>query len=128
MTEEEFISSPPYRLVERFLKRKHPWIKEIVPSPYWNNYDHVRFIDLLIDPKELSDIFGIDLARWAKRSKYEAPYFSLFFEVEDGPLRDKINEFQTDLERSIKKILKSVALPEEYRSDKVITVGSYRSI
>jgi hypothetical protein len=127
MTEEEFISSLPYRLVERFLKRKHPWIKGISPTPsYWNNYDHVRFINIIVDPKELSNTFGLDLAIWAKRGEYQAPYISLFFE--GGPPMKEIADFQTELERSVKKIQKSVALPEEYKSDKVIVVGAYDSI
>jgi hypothetical protein len=126
MTEEQFISSLPYRLVERYLKRKYPWIKEIVPSPYWNNYEMVRFIDVIIDPKELSNIFGLDLAIWVRRGEYEAPYVSLFFE--NGPEMKEIAEFQTELEKSIKKIQKSVALPDDYKSDKIIVAGTYRSI
>ncbi len=126
MTEEEFISSLPYRLVERFLKRKYPWIKGVVPTPYWDNYGHVRFIDLLIDPKELSDTFGLDLARWVMRGDYQAPYISLF--LEDGAKSKEIADFQVDLEKSVKKIQKSVVLPEEYKSDKIIVVGAYRSI
>ncbi len=126
MTEEEFISSLPYRLVERFLKRKYPWIKGVVPTPYWDNYDHVRFIDILINPKEMSNTFGLDLAIWAKRGEYQVPYLSLF--LDDGPKSKEIADFQVDLEKSVKKIQKSVALPEEYKSDKIIVVGSYRSI
>ena len=126
MTEEEFISSLPYRLVERFLKRKYHWIKGIVPSSYWNNYEMVRFVDIVIDPKELSKIFGLDLARWVKRGEYHGPYISLFFE--DGPEMKEIADFQMELESSIKKIQRSVALPDDYRSDKIIVGGTYRSI
>ena len=126
MTEEQFISSLPYRLVERFLKRKYPWIKRIVPSSYWNDYEMVRFIDIIIDPKELSNIFGLDLARWVRRGEYHGPYISLFFE--GGPEMKEIAEFQTELEQSIKKIQRSVALPDDYKSDKIIVGGTYRSI
>jgi hypothetical protein len=136
MTEEQFIQTPQYKLVQRFLKVKYPWIKSITPSNKFDEYTLVRFVDVIINLKTLMDTYDLDLSTWAKpeyidRLKlsniYYTPYLSQLFDIDRTDDDNVMSKLQKQLEGDVKKLVRSSALPEEFKSDKNVTVLGFIS-
>ena len=143
MTEEEFIQSPLYRLIQKYLVKKYPWIKGITPYKEFDKFDTLHFIDAIIDIDKLIEVVGSKF-RWSTTSKFRwsttpstikllglnpignTPFLRLLVTREGNEEQiAKLDEIQKIVEEDVKKLQRSMVVPEEYKSGKAIRLNGY---
>jgi hypothetical protein len=135
MTEEEFIQSPLYRLIQKYLVKKYPWIKGITPYKEFDKFDTLHFIDAIIDIDKLIEVVGSKF-RWSTTPSTikllglnpigNTPYLRLLVTREGNEEQiAKLDEIQKIVEEDVKKLQRSMLVPEEYKTGKAIRLNGY---
>jgi hypothetical protein len=135
MTEEEFIQSPLYRLIQKYLVKKYPWIKGITPYKEFDKFDTLHFIDAIIDIDKLIEVVGSKF-RWSTSPSTikllglntigNTPYLRLLVTREGNEEQiAKLDEIQKIVEEDVKKLQRSMLVPEEYKTGKAIRLNGY---
>ena len=135
MTEEEFIQSPLYRLIQKYLVKKYPWIKGITPYKEFDKFDTLHFIDAIIDIDKLIEVVGSKF-RWSTSPSTikllglnpigNTPYLRLLVTREGNEEQiAKLDEIQRIVEEDVKKLQRSMLVPEEYKTGKAIRLNGY---
>lgn len=140
MTREELNNNYEFKVVQRALKQDFPFIKEIkVSDEALTKYKNNLYIDLVIDPYMIGHMYGLSVwtpvTRDLKEGRnYWAPYLSTFFSLDDGrhsKVEDtkEIMSTTRPISKAISKIIEGIHisrnLPNEYKLDKNIGVGSF---
>lgn len=140
MTREELNNNYEFKVVQRALKQDFPFIKEIkVSDEALTKYKNNLYIDLVIDPYMIGHMYGLSVwtpvTRDLKEGRnYWAPYLSTFFSLDDGrhsKVEDtkEIMSTTRPISKAISKIIEGIhisrSLPNEYKLDKNIGVGSF---
>ena len=130
MTEQELYDNYTFKVVKRALMREFPFIKNVyVKDPdSIDKYKSFIFLDVDINPYELSHMYGLKVDpitnKYLRRGEpYWAPYLSMFIKsgVEDTyPIKKAINDL-------VYSIQKSPAIPEEFKLDRELDIGSYHA-
>jgi len=130
MTEQELYDNYTFKVVKRALMREFPFIKNVyVRDPdSIDKYKSFIFLDVDINPYELSHQYGLKVDpithKYLRRGEpYWAPYLSMFIKsgVEDTyPIKKAINDL-------VYSIQKSTAIPQEFRLDRELDIGSYHA-
>ena len=130
MTEQELYDNYTFKVVKRALMREFPFIKNVyVKDPdSIDKYKSFIFLDVDINPYELSHQYGLKVDRitdkYLRRGEPQwAPYLSLFVSggVEDTyPIKQAINDL-------VHGIQKSPAIPQEFKLDRELDIGSYHA-
>ena len=69
MTVEEVKDNYTYKIVRKVLMREYPWIKDVqVDVPGLEKFDYALFLDVYINPYELGEERGYNVARWIEAS------------------------------------------------------------
>jgi len=135
MTEEEFIQSPLYRLIQKYLVKKYPWIKGITPYKNFDQFNTLHFIDAVIDIDKLIELVGSKF-KWSTTPSTikllglnpigNTPFLRLLV-VRDGNEEQisKLDEIQRIVEEDVKKLQRSMLVPEEYKTGKAIRLNGY---
>ena len=134
MTEEEFIQSPLYRLVQKYLVKKYPWIKGIAPHRNFDQYT-LHFIDAIIDLDKLIELVGSKF-KWSTTPSTikllglnpigNTPYLRLLVTREGNEEQvAKLDEIEDIVEQDVKKLQRSMLVPEEYKTGKAIRLNGY---
>ena len=135
MTEEEFIQSPLYRLIQKYLVKKYPWIKGITPYKEFDKFDTLHFIDAIIDIDKLIEVVGSKF-RWSTSPSTikllglntigNTPFLRLLVTREGNEEQiAKLDEIQKIVEEDVKKLQRSMLVPEEYKTGKAIRLNGY---
>ena len=130
MTEQELYDNYTFKVVKRALMREFPFIKNVyVKDPdSIDKYKSFIFLDVDINPYELSHQYGLKVDpithKYLRRGEpYWAPYLSMFIKsgVEDTyPIKKAINDL-------VYSIQKSPAIPQEFKLDRELDIGSYHA-
>ena len=127
MTKEELENNYEYKITKRAMMREFPFIKDIYAKDDEdiNKWKYAIYLELVIDPYILGQIYGIPVwdivTRSLKRGEdYWAPFLGTFFR--DRDVTDTINR---DLETLMNGIHKSKALPDELKLPKQLEVGTF---
>jgi len=129
MTEEEIKDNYTYKIIRKVLMREFPWIKDVqLDVPGLEKFDYVLFLDVYIDPYELGEERGFNVARWIEsyiRNK-EDYYTSLITMYFDGST-DEMREVTQEVNDTISATQNSPAIPQDLRlpEKKRFMVGSY---
>jgi hypothetical protein len=129
LTYEELLDNYEFKVGRRILIREYPWIKDvIVKEPDEVNKYNLIFIDVLIDPFELSQEKGWRLARYIVSSTergdyFWSPYLTTFFRG----IGDEAREMVQGMEKTLEDLHKSPAIPQEMRLPgyRKLNIGSW---
>ena len=127
MTKEELENNYEYKITKRALMREFPFIKDIYAKDDddINKWKYSIYLELVIDPYILGQIYGIPVWNLVTRSlqrgePYWAPYLGTFFTD-----RDVTDTIDKDMGDTILAIHKSKALPDELKLDRKLEVGTF---
>lgn len=138
VTKEEVENSYEFKLIKKILKREFPWIIDVlVPSDEEINNYALIFVNILIDPYMLQRETGWPLNSYMKfyfgtentflhthePYAYSTSYLTTMYDVP----REDSNYIQEDIEKTMKQIAKSPAIPEDLKlgKDRQFVVGSW---
>ena len=135
MTEEEFIQSPLYRLIQKYLVKKYPWIKGITPYKNFDQFNTLHFIDAVIDIDKLIELVGSKF-KWSTTPSTikllglnpigNTPYLRLLVTREGNEEQvAKLDGIEDIVEQDVKKLQRSMLVPEEYKTGKAIRLNGY---
>ena len=129
MTQEELENNYTYKIIRKVLMREYPWIKDVqLDVPGLEKFEYALFLDIYINPYELGEERGYNVARWiesAIRNK-EDYYTSVITMYFDGS-SEEMRAITTEVNDTITSTQNSPAIPVDLRlpSDKRFMVGSY---
>ena len=129
MTAQEIENNYTYKIVRKVLMREFPWIKDVqLDIPGLEKFEYVIFLDLYINPYELGEERGYNVARWiesAIRNK-EDYYTSVITMYFDGS-SDEMRAITQEVNDTIEATQLSPAIPQDMRLpvNKRFKVGSY---
>ena len=129
MTQEELENNYTYKIIRKVLMREYPWIKDVqLDVPGLEKFEYALFLDIFINPYELGEERGYNVARWiesAIRNK-EDYYTSVITMYFDGS-SEEMRAITTEVNDTITATQNSPAIPPDLRlpSDKRFMVGSY---
>lgn len=128
MTPEQLRDNYEYKVIKKILLREFKWIKDISFKDNEINDYNLIFIDLYINPFELSDETGWAIARWTlndieKGEQYYSPYLSSLMKV----AYEDAKEITMPIEKTIESVHKSAAIPKELRlpGARKLAIGSF---
>jgi hypothetical protein len=135
VTKDEVESSYEYKLIKRILKREYPWIIDIrVPSDEEINQYNLIFLDVFVDPFILQKQTGWPMVSYLRYyldkrlghhlpNTYETSYLATMFNVD----REQTQDIQADVEKTMKSVSTSNAIPEDLkiRKGRSFVVGSW---
>ena len=138
VTKEEVQNSYEFKLTKKIVLREFPWIKDIVlPSDEEINKYGLIFCSIYFDPIELQKITGWPFASYMKYYftkdmypdkpyNYISSYLSTIYNVE----RDETAPIQDDIEKTMKQVAKSPAIPSDLKlgKDRSFSVGDLATI
>ena len=129
MTQEELENNYTYKIIRKVLMREYPWIKDVqLDVPGLEKFEYALFLDIYINPYELGEERGYNVARWiesAIRNK-EDYYTSVITMYFDGS-SEEMRAITQEVNDTITATQNSPAIPPDLRlpSDKRFMVGSY---
>ena len=129
MTYEELIDNYEFKVGRRILIREYPWIKDVVlKDPEDVNKYNLIFVDVIINPFELSQEKGWRLASYVVRSiergdNFWSPYLTTYFTDIGEEGRDMVRR----MEKTLEDLHRSPAIPQEMRlpGHRKLNIGSW---
>ena len=138
VTKEEVENSYEFKLIKKILKREFPWIIDVLlPSDEEINNYALIFVNIIIDPYKLQREVGWPFNSYMKfylegnnnfitthePYAYNTAYLTTIYDVP----REDSNYIQEDIEKTMKQIAKSPAIPEDLKlgKDRQFVVGSW---
>lgn len=137
-TMEQIEQSYVFKIVKRILKKQYKWIKDVeLDKEDFDNYKYNIFLNLTIDPYELGEEKGWEVARWVTNEPnssgesvyrhYESSALGMFFKGRDP----NYSQTTDDIQDYIYDIVKSPAIPDDLRLPKpkdTFMIGNYISV
>ena len=129
MTQEEVENNYTYKIIRKVLMREYPWIKDVqLDVPGLEKFEYALFLDIYINPYELGEERGYNVARWIEASirNKEDYYTSVITMYFDGS-SEEMRAITQEVNDTIPATQNSPAIPVDLRlpSDKRFMVGSY---
>ena len=129
MTYEELIDNYEFKVGRRILIREYPWIKDVVlKHPDEVNKYNLIFVDVIINPFELSQEKGWRLASFVVRSIERGDYFwSPYLTTYFTNVGDEVRDMVQGMEQTLENLHKSPAIPQEMRlpGHRKLNIGSW---
>ena len=133
-TKEEVEKSPMFKIIKRAIMMKYPWIKDIYAGDEedMKKYSSMLFLDADIDAKQLADEKGWTMEAWVdpdiqrriyNRDNFNTVYLSVLF---TKPSDEEARELQNDIDREMKRIQKSDAIPSDIKIGKTLGLSVFR--
>ena len=125
MTKEQIESTYEFTVAQRMLKREFPFIKKIVLTDDWSDYQSLYFIDTIIDVDKLSSMYNVK----DNKSKYytvgDAAYLSSLLRTYDNDSKEVLSNIEDKVKDILDKLHKSGALTPEMRLDRKISPSGW---
>jgi len=128
-TQEEIYNNYEFKVVKRALMNQFPWIKDITVDQEQLDRYNIVFLNFDIDVTMLGEEYEWTLTPWVLRAskenkRYHGMYLGLFFQSVGY---DETKHIIEDIEKTIKDINKSPALPSELKmkGDRRFSVGDF---
>ena len=129
MTAQEIENNYTYKIVRKVLMREFPWIKDVqIDIPGLEKFEYALFLDIYINPYELGEERGYNVASWIEKSirnkeDYYTTVITMYFDGSSPEMRAITQEVNDTIEAT----QKSPAIPPELRlpENKRFMVGSY---
>lgn len=133
ITYEEFLDNYEFKVAKRILLREYPWIKDVrYIHPDDINKWNLIFVDIFINPFELSELKGWTVANYVTSSvergeEFWSPYLTTFFTKSIG---EEGREMVTEMEKTLEDIHKSSAIPQEMKlpGHRKLNIGSWHTV
>jgi hypothetical protein len=128
MTQQEIENNFTYKIVRKVLMREYPWIKDVrLDIEGLEKYTNVIFIEIFIDPYQMTNMYGWDVPRWIETSIREGePYMSTVLSLFVKQSSEEVKWLRDEIEQTIYHTQNSPAIPQDMRLEKPITIGYYR--
>lgn len=133
MTKEELYNNYQFKVSKRIIMNEFPFVKDIVvmDEEYINRYRYNLYVDLIIDPYLMADMYGLTV--WSaviRAHKRGEPYWStalsVFIDEEDRI--ERVSPIIRRIEQIFDSVKNSEALPNELKLyGKSINPSSYWS-
>ena len=129
MTQEEVENNYTYKIIRKVLMREYPWIKDVqLDIPGLEKFEYAIFLDVYINPYELGEERGYNVARWIEQSirNKEDYYTSVITMYFDGS-SEEMRAITTEVNDTISATQNSPAIPVDLRlpENRRFMVGSY---
>ena len=129
MTAQEIENNYTYKIVRKVLMREYPWIKDVqIDIPGLEKFEYALFLDIYINPYELGEERGYNVARWIEQAirnneDYYTTVITMYFDGSSPEMRAITQEVNDTIEAT----QKSPAIPPDLRlpDNKRFMVGSY---
>jgi len=135
VTQKEVEDSYEFKLIKKILKREYPWIVDLlVPDDEEINKYGLIFVPIVIDPFLLQQMTGWPFNHYMKvyldgylkaegPYSYRTSYLTTIYDVS----RDETNPIQNDIEKTMRAISMSPAIPQDLKlnKDRTFVVGEY---
>jgi len=129
MTAQEIENNYTYKIVRKVLMREYPWIKDVqLDIPGLEKFDYAIFLDVYINPYELGEERGYNVASWIEKSirnkeDYYTTVITMYFDGSSPEMRAITQEVNDTIEAT----QKSPAIPVDLRlpENRRFMVGSY---
>lgn len=112
MTVEQLKESYMFKIIKRALMKQYPWIKDVeIDEKDFDDYKITIFLNVYIDPYELGEEMGWEVARWVEQGYFAGTSVGMFFKgsnPEYRELSDEVNDF-------VDEIRLSPAIPDDLR-------------
>jgi hypothetical protein len=129
MTAEEIQDNYTYKIVRKVLMREYPWIKDVqLDIPGLEKFDYAIFLDIYINPYELGEERGYNVARWIEQSiRNKEDYYSSVITMYFDGSSEEMRAITTEVNDTIAATQNSPAIPVDLRLpvNKRFMVGSY---
>ena len=133
ITYEEFLDNYEFKVAKRILLREYPWVKDVrFLHPDDINKWNLIFVDIFINPFELSELKGWTVANYVTSSvergeEFWSPYLTTFFTKSIG---DEARDMVSEMEKTLEDIHKSSAIPTEMKlpGHRKLNIGSWHTI
>ena len=132
MTREELENNYQYKVSKKALMREFPFVKDVyVTDEDLSKWKSTIYMDLIIDPFVLAHQYGFRL--WdpiinsLKRGEdYWSPYLSIF--AADNDRLEITSPITKAMDELIDGIRRSPAIPQDFKLNKVLNLGSFRAL
>lgn len=128
VTQNEVENNYEFKLMKKVLRQEFPWIKDVlVPNDEEINKYNLIFVPLIIDPFILQKQVDLPLERWVKKYltdkhyrdiggpyAYISSYISTMFNGD----RDISRDLQDEVDKTMKSINRSAAIPDDLKLGK----------
>ena len=129
MTAEEIQDNYTYKIVRKVLMREFPWIKDVqLDIPGLEKFEYVIFLDVYINPYELGEERGYNVARWIESAiRNKEDYYSSVITMYFDGSSEEMRAITTEVNDTIEATQNSPAIPVDMRlpEKKRFMVGSY---
>jgi hypothetical protein len=137
VTQNEVENNYEFKLMKKVLRQEHPWVIDVlVPDDEEINKYNLIFLQLIIDPFMLQQEVGLPLERWIKRylvdERYKQmsrpyAYISAYISTMFNGDREITREIQDEVEKVMRSVGKSAAIPEDLklRKGRAFSPGEY---
>ena len=126
MTEQELYDSYQFKLIKKILKREFKWIKDVKIDGDPNRFTRLIFLELIIDPFELAEEEGLEVASYIKKNRPDfVMYLSVFFkEDRENPI---LSNLIRELDDVVENTSKNPAIPQELKLDssRLFSIGKF---
>lgn len=120
VTPEQVLKTYEFKLVKTALKRRYPWIKDVVlDDPNDINKWTLIFLTLKVDINKLVEAYGYPLRSWTHDyiKEKEIFRFSFISSATDMP-GDEARQILDDMNQELKQIHMTKSVPEELKLPK----------
>ena len=129
MTAQEIENNYTYKIVRKVLMREYPWIKDVqLDIPGLDKFEYVLFLDIYINPYELGEERGYNVARWIEQAiRNKEDYYSSVITMYFDGSSEEMRAITTEVNDTIEATQLSPAIPQDMRLpvNKRFLVGSY---
>lgn len=138
MTAEQIEKSPMFRIVDKAVRMKFPWIKKLIVDKDTEKFINLYFMDGVVDILELAeslemDIDPIYMPKQTSSSRWDWIFFNQNYKpmvflstVFPSENRQEIDSLDQEVNDFVKSTQKNKAIPDEYRLPKNLSISGWR--
>jgi len=138
MTAEQIEKSPMFRIVDKAVRMKFPWIKKLIVEEGTEKFTNLYFMDAVVDILELAEslemqIDPIYIPRQSDPRRWDWIFFNQNYKpmvflstVFPSENRQEIDWLEEEVNDFVKSTQKNKAIPDEYRLPKVLSISGWR--
>jgi len=129
MTAQEIENNYTYKIVRKVLMREFPWIKDVqLDIPGLDKFEYAIFLDVYINPYELGEERGYNVASWIEKSiRNKEDYYTTVITMYFDGSSEEMRAITTEVNDTIQATQNSPAIPVDLRlpENRRFMVGSY---
>lgn len=131
MSREELLQNYEYIATRGVLRKEYPFIKTIIPIKNYEDYEYLKYVDIIVDPFKLLDYIKQEVPnarlypffKYIQRDEVNDGYqifigLSLLFDTDNTETYNFIRQLKSDIIDKIDMVRESKAIPSDMRIKK----------